>query len=106
MTRTIKKKQSVSKSILNDLQKKLPAWSLNAKQTAISKKFPVLSFVDGLAKIARIAVYAEMEQYHPEVTLNSKHLEVTISTGELGHLTANDIAFAHRIDVALSVSSR
>jgi len=83
--------------------KKIPDWSLNSKQTEISRVFPASSFITGLSFIAKITVHAEIMSHHPTVELSYGHVKVKISTHDVKGLTKLDFELAEKIDKILCV---
>lgn len=77
---------------------KISEWTVNAKNTELSKVFEVQSFVTGLAFIAKIAVHAEVMGHHPVVELSQDKVKVKLSTHDVKGLTRLDFELAKRID--------
>ncbi len=95
MTSRIKKLTigEVSKSL-----KKIPEWTINTKQTEISRTFLFHNFLNGLAFIAKITVHAEILNHHPDVELSYEKVKVRLQTHEVKGVSNLDIELAKRID--------
>ena len=78
--------------------KLLPAWKPNTKYTAITKTVQTPNFVSGLAFVAKVTVFAEIAEHHPDVELSYGKVKITLSTHDAGGLTKKDIALAKKID--------
>lgn len=90
------KKMSVS-----DIKKKmmkLTNWSLNAKQTEISRSITFDSFLSGLAFIAKLTVHAEILGHYPDIELTYSKVKINLSTHEIKGLSSTDFELAKRID--------
>lgn len=97
LTKYMNKKKLTIKSI-DEKMKKMSGWAINATHTQISKVYPINSFVDGLAFIARVTVYAEILQHHPEITLTRTKVKVALASESVKGLTQHDFEIAHTID--------
>lgn len=78
--------------------KHLPGWSFTKKGTGLTKKFVFTSHVEALVAIARITVYAEVQQHHPEITFTYKTVKVLLTTKAAGGLTSSDFTLALEIE--------
>lgn len=76
----------------------LPQWKLNAKSTAITKTLGTANFIAGLAYVAKVTVFAEIMEHHPDVELSYGKVKLTLSTHDAGGLTKKDIELAKKID--------
>lgn len=95
MSTTLKKLSGtdVTKKLL-----KISGWTVNAKETELSKIFEEPNFVSGLAFVAKIAVHAEVLGHHPTIELSYKKVKVRLSTHDVKGLTRLDFDLATRID--------
>ncbi len=78
--------------------KKLPEWSVNTKETELSRSFTFRDFIHGLAFIAKISVHAEILGHHPDIELSFSKVKVKLSTHDVKGLTKVDFELAQRID--------
>lgn len=85
------------KEIAKRLQS-LSTWEVNRKGTQLYKTFPSLSFINGLAFVAKIAVHAEVMQHHPDIELSYGKIRVKLSTHDAKGLTKADFELAKKID--------
>lgn len=77
---------------------KLAGWSVNKKQTQISKTFATKDFVTGLMFLARTTIRSEMINHHPDVTLSYQKVRVVVTTHSEASLTKLDFDLAKQID--------
>jgi 4a-hydroxytetrahydrobiopterin dehydratase len=78
--------------------KKLSEWQTNKTKTQIQRTIEVSSFVAALALLAKITVYAEVLQHHPDIELSYGKLKIKITTHEAKGLTKADFELAKKID--------
>lgn len=95
MTRSIRK---LTERILEKKLQDVSGWTLSKTKTQIAKSYDFNSYLDGLAFVARVAVYAEVLQHHPELILSHKKVKVALTTHEAKGLTAKDFDIAKKID--------
>lgn len=84
-----------------EIGKKLQAisdWQVNKKGTELAKTFNVKNFVVGLAFIAKVTVYAEIMEHHPDIELSYGKVKVKLKTHDVGGLTKLDFDLAKKID--------
>ena len=80
------------------LLKKVPEWTLCAKESAITRTFTFKAHIDALVFIARITVHAQVENHHPEIIFTYSKVKVTFTTHDAKGLTIKDFALAEKID--------
>jgi len=73
-------------------------WKMNSKKTTLTKKIEFPTFVAGLAFSAKIAVYAEIMEHHPEITLTHDGVKITLTTQSIKGLSKSDFELAKKID--------
>ena len=83
---------------LNKRMRGLSEWTINKKETQLSKSFTVPSFIAGLALIAKVTVYAEILQHHPDVELSYDKVKIKLTTHDVKGLTKTDFELAKKID--------
>ena len=92
-----KKVLLTTKQIKKEISK-LPEWSINSKNTFLSRALEFPSHIDALVFIARITVHAEIMQHHPDITYTYRKLKIKISEHEMKGLTKADIKLAKKIE--------
>lgn len=88
----------MTKRELKKVLKKLPNWSVNAKETQLQQTFTFATHVAALVFIARITVHAEVLQHHPDITFTHQKVKVKLTTHSEKTLTKKDFLLASRID--------
>ena len=73
-------------------------WVLDADGTALCKTFTFRNFVDAFGWMARVAIWAEKLNHHPEWSNIYKSVSVTLSTHDTGGLTMLDLELAKKMD--------
>jgi 4a-hydroxytetrahydrobiopterin dehydratase len=73
-----------------------PGWHINDDE--LRREFVTGDFADAFALATRIALLAQAEGHHPELTVSWGHLVVRLSTHVARGLTRNDFILAARID--------
>jgi 4a-hydroxytetrahydrobiopterin dehydratase len=88
---------------LSDAERKvalaeLSAWQLRADGLAIQRDFTFADFSAAFGFMARVALYAEKADHHPEWSNVWNKVHVTLTTHDAGGLSARDVAMARAID--------
>ena len=73
-------------------------WAHDAKRDAISKTFKFKTFIDAFSWMSRIALKAEKMNHHPEWFNVYNRVEVTLTTHDVGGLSALDVKLADYMD--------
>ena len=76
----------------------LPEWSEAEGRDAITRKFQFADFNEAFGFMARVALYAERADHHPEWINVYNKVEVTLATHDAGGLSERDIKMAQFID--------
>lgn len=76
----------------------LSGWSEVAGRDAIHKNFQFGDFSEAWAFLARVALFAEKMDHHPEIFNVYNRVELILSTHDAGGLSDRDIALAAAID--------
>ena len=74
------------------------AWSMVEGRDAITKSYQFADFVEAMGFMTRVALWAEKWNHHPEWVNVYKTVEVTLSTHDVGGLSALDVKLARKID--------
>lgn len=83
---------------LPDLLAQLPAWTLDASATTLSRHLEFADFNAAFAFMTRVALAAERRDHHPEWSNAYNVVEVLLTTHEAHGLTLKDIDLARFID--------
>ena len=78
--------------------KKSPDWELEGD--TITRQLVFKNFREAISFLTLIAFDAEEADHHPDVTVNYKKLNLSLSTHSEGGLTEKDFALAGKIDEA------
>ena len=73
----------------------LPGWTHESK--ALTRQLVFKDFREAIAFLNLIAFDAEEADHHPDVTINYKRLNLSLSTHSAGGVTAKDFALAAKI---------
>lgn len=73
-------------------------WALVEGRDAIAKTFAFGNFVDAFGWMAKVALWAEKWNHHPEWSNVYKTVEVTLTTHDAGGLSALDVRLAAKMD--------
>ena len=73
-------------------------WSLVEGRDAISKSYKFSSFIEAFSWMSAAALWAEKMNHHPEWFNVYNRVEVTLSTHDVGGLSALDIRLAQKLD--------
>lgn len=73
-------------------------WDMVAGRDAITKTFKFRNFVEAFGWMTRCAIWAEKWNHHPEWENVYNQTTVTLSTHDVGGLSALDIKLARKMD--------
>ncbi|MGH1412084.1 MAG: 4a-hydroxytetrahydrobiopterin dehydratase [Pelagimonas sp.] len=73
-------------------------WSMVDGRDAIHKRFSFKDFTEAFAFMTRAAMWAEKWNHHPEWSNIYKTVNVTLSTHDVGGLSALDAKLARKLD--------
>ena len=73
-------------------------WEMVEGRDAIHKTFEFADFVEAFGFMTRVAIFAEKWNHHPEWFNVYKTVEVTLSTHDVGGLSALDAKLARKMD--------
>jgi 4a-hydroxytetrahydrobiopterin dehydratase len=79
---------------------RLESWRAVEGRDAIAKEFRFKDFNAAFGFMARVALYAEKQDHHPEWFNVYNRVDVTLSTHDSGGVTDKDVALAHFMDQA------
>ena len=84
----------------------LDGWSEVDGRDAISKMLRFRDFNEAFGFMARVALYAERADHHPEWFNVYNRVEVTLTTHDAGGVSEKDVALARFIDAAAGQEAR
>lgn len=73
-------------------------WTMAADRDAICKTFAFDNFVDAFGWMTRVAIWSEKWDHHPEWSNVYKTVNVTLTTHDVGGLSALDAKLARKMD--------
>ena len=73
-------------------------WAMVEGRDAISKTYVFANFVEAFGFMTRAAIWAEKWNHHPEWTNVYKTVEVTLTSHDVGSLSARDVKLARKMD--------
>ncbi len=89
----------LAKEAAEELLKQLkPEWMLIDGGRMLANTYTFRDFVETINFVNKIAVVAEEEQHHPDLTISYNNLGVELSTHAIGGLSENDFILAAKID--------
>ncbi len=89
----------LTKEAAEELLKQLkPEWMLIDGGRMLANTYTFRDFVETINFVNKIAVVAEEEQHHPDLTISYNNLGVELSTHAIGGLSENDFILAAKID--------
>jgi 4a-hydroxytetrahydrobiopterin dehydratase len=81
---------------------RLDGWRAADGRDAIIKEFRFKDFNAAFGFMARVALYAERHDHHPEWTNVYNRVDVALATHDAGGVTDKDVALAHFRDQAFA----
>lgn len=79
---------------------RLEGWRAAEGRDAIVKEYRFNDFNQAFGFMARVALFAEKHDHHPEWTNVYNRVDVTLTTHDAGGVTDKDVALAHFMDQA------
>ena len=73
-------------------------WGLDEDRDAISKTYTFKNFIEAFGFMTRAAIWAEKWVHHPEWFNVYNRVEVTLTTHDVGGLSALDMKLARKMD--------
>ncbi len=73
-------------------------WAMVEGRDAIAKTYEFADFVEALGFMTRAGIWAEKWNHHPEWFNVYNRVEVTLSTHDVGGLSALDVKLARKFD--------
>ena len=88
----------LSQADLDALLAELPGWALRADGKAITRTFKFADFNAAFGFMARVALYADKADHHPEWFNVYNRVEMTLTTHDADGLSARDAGMARAIE--------
>ena len=82
----------------------LPGWQACAGREAITRRLRFANFNAAFGFMARVAMFAEKLNHHPEWTNVYNRVDVVLTTHDAGGLTELDVRMAQFMDAAAAQS--
>jgi 4a-hydroxytetrahydrobiopterin dehydratase len=76
----------------------LPAWEAEPGRAAIRRRFKFKNFSEAFAFMARVALYAEKADHHPEWSNVYNRVDVVLTSHDAGGITQRDVDMAAYLD--------
>ncbi len=73
-------------------------WALDEARDAITKTFEFASFIEAFGFMTKAAIWAEKWNHHPEWSNVYGRVVVTLTTHDVGGLSALDVKLARKLD--------
>ena len=73
-------------------------WQLDPARDAISRTYQFANFIEAFGFMTRAAIWAEKWNHHPEWSNVYKTVTVTLTTHDVGGLSALDVKLARKMD--------
>lgn len=89
----------LAKKQLQTLSQSLDHFVVAAADKKLVGTFTFATHVEGLVFIARITVYAEVENHHPDIQYTYRKVKVTLTTHDVKGLTKKDTDLAKKIEL-------
>ncbi len=77
-----------------------PGWS--RKSNTLVKEYRLASFRDSIVFVNRIAGLADSADHHPDIDIRFDRVLITLTTHDVGGITAVDLKMAEALDHATS----
>ncbi len=81
-----------------ELERTLPQWCLDPGRDALVRHFRFRDFSEAWGFMSRVALLAEAQDHHPEWRNVWNRVEITLTTHDVGGLSARDLRLARAID--------
>ena len=78
----------------------VPGWK--HRGNAIVKTYAFRKYLDGIAFVNRVALLAESQNHHPDMTVGWRNVKLSLTTHDSGGLTKRDFRLAAAIDAKRS----
>ena len=83
----------------------LPHWTISDDTLSISRKFLFTNFIEAWGFMSQVAILAEKHNHHPEWFNVYNQVHITLTTHDVGGLSALDIHLGQEIDTLVQARS-
>ncbi len=80
-----------------------PAWRLSADGSALLRDFQVKSYAKAVHLANLCAWLADQQDHHPDLSLGYGTLSLSLTSHDLGGLSARDVRWARRLDAIMAL---
>ncbi len=87
-----------------ELCKEIPGWGMEDEAKCLIRSFRFKNFAEALEFVCAVAVIAEKEKHHPDITFGWGYATILLSTHSIKGLHENDFIMAAKIN-QLTVAS-
>ena len=77
---------------------KVQGWELIDEAKKIKKDYKFEDFNESMQFVNKLAITAEKQQHHPNITIIYNKVKITLTTHAVGGLSENDFIMAAKID--------
>ena len=95
----------LSASERSQIPNKLPHWTISEDTLSISRKFLFTNFIEAWGFMSQVAILAEKHNHHPEWFNVYNQVHITLTTHDVGGLSALDIQLGQEIDTLIQARS-
>lgn len=74
-------------------------WNLRGAVERITKKFEFKDFKQSMKFVNKIAITAEKEGHHPDISISYNKVIISLTTHAIGGLSPNDFILASKIEL-------
>ena len=82
----------------DEINKSLASHSWDYTEKKISKSFTFVAYMDGIEFVQKIAVLAEAQNHHPDITIGWCKVHISITSHDLGGVSTKCVNLALGID--------
>ena len=91
-------RQKLDSTAVSEKLATVPAWEIDAGETALTRHFKFANFSEAFGFMARAALVAEKLDHHPEWKNVYRSVDVRLTTHDAGGLTGLDFDLAIAMD--------
>lgn len=78
-------------------------WEVSNDGKLLSQRFAFKDFKEAMAFVDALALLAEEENHHPDISISYRRVLITLSTHAVGGLSENDFILARKIELLPNV---
>jgi 4a-hydroxytetrahydrobiopterin dehydratase len=84
----------------------LPGWKLSEDARSIRRRFSFRTFPEAFAFMTRVAFVAEKIDHHPDWSNSHRHVDVALTSHDIGGLTERDLRLASAMEKVFAGADR